>query len=138
MKKDACKMCGKRTDLELHHIIPKVNGGTDDETNLVCLCSSCHYKLHLMNRSELIKDGVEKHKYEDPMHPRHRTGSDFVLRTKLTLFHKIATEIEESGAWTGSEIIDIVMDAFDSVHSPYDLIHYLDTDKYVKRYCKAV
>ena len=42
-----CQICkAKNTKLEVHHIIFRTNGGTDDEDNLVTLCSDCHSKIH--------------------------------------------------------------------------------------------
>lgn len=42
-----CQMCGKRhTRLEVHHIIFKSQGGTDDEYNLITLCKACHDSIH--------------------------------------------------------------------------------------------
>ena len=41
-----CATCGSDTDIEQHHIIPLVAGGTDDYFNLISLCHDCHMKLH--------------------------------------------------------------------------------------------
>ncbi len=44
-----CQYCkGKKKDskLEVHHIIYRSNGGSDDEDNLVTLCHTCHSNLH--------------------------------------------------------------------------------------------
>lgn len=44
-----CQCCkGKRKDsrLEVHHIIYRCNGGSDEESNLITLCHTCHKKLH--------------------------------------------------------------------------------------------
>ena len=44
-----CQCCkGKRKDskLEVHHIIFRRNGGSDDPKNLITLCHTCHKKLH--------------------------------------------------------------------------------------------
>ena len=49
-----CQCCkGKEHDdqLEVHHIIFKSNGGTDDENNLLTVCHTCHQKIH---RGEII------------------------------------------------------------------------------------
>jgi len=46
MKQDKCSICGKTENLEHHHIIPKADGGTDDETNLLTLCSEHHAVMH--------------------------------------------------------------------------------------------
>ena len=42
-----CQICGKKhTRLEVHHIIYRSNGGTDDENNLITLCEDCHSGIH--------------------------------------------------------------------------------------------
>ena len=37
-----CAMCGETNNLEEHHMIPLVMGGTNDEENLIFLCCDCH------------------------------------------------------------------------------------------------
>ena len=47
--KHTCQYCkGKRKDskLEVHHIIFRCNGGSDEEANLITLCHTCHKDLH--------------------------------------------------------------------------------------------
>jgi len=41
-----CKGKSKDSKLEVHHIIFRRNGGSDDADNLVTLCKICHNKLH--------------------------------------------------------------------------------------------
>lgn len=42
-----CQICGaKNTRLEVHHIVYRSKGGTNDEDNLITLCESCHKKIH--------------------------------------------------------------------------------------------
>ena len=42
-----CQCCGKKNcRLEVHHIIFRSNGGTDDENNLITLCENCHKGVH--------------------------------------------------------------------------------------------
>lgn len=44
-----CQCCrGKSKDskLEVHHIIFRRNGGSDEESNLIVVCKTCHDKLH--------------------------------------------------------------------------------------------
>ena len=44
-----CQYCkGKKKDskLEVHHIIFRSNGGSDEEENLITLCHTCHSKIH--------------------------------------------------------------------------------------------
>tara|TARA_R110000744_G_C18907191_1_gene510056 strand:+ start:51 stop:446 length:396 start_codon:yes stop_codon:yes gene_type:complete len=60
-----CKICNKKTEhLELHHIIPKSRGGSDDVSNLIELCSECHGNAHDVSftndRGGLIKESIVK------------------------------------------------------------------------------
>ena len=57
-----CQHCkGKKKDskLEVHHIIFRSDGGSDDKDNLITLCSSCHYDLH-HNKIKLKLTGKKK------------------------------------------------------------------------------
>lgn len=58
-----CRICGRspileenrngtqkiRLDVEVHHIIPRIAGGTDSSKNLITLCKSCHIKTFKNN-----------------------------------------------------------------------------------------
>lgn len=39
---DKCSLCGSVDRLECHHIIPQLQGGADDPSNVVTLCHACH------------------------------------------------------------------------------------------------
>lgn len=42
-----CQICGKKhARLEVHHIIFRSQGGTNDESNLITLCEECHAGIH--------------------------------------------------------------------------------------------
>lgn len=42
-----CQQCKKKNVfLNVHHIVYRSNGGSDDESNLITLCEDCHHKLH--------------------------------------------------------------------------------------------
>jgi phage terminase large subunit GpA-like protein len=38
--------CGRRRYLEVHHVVPRERGGSNDLANLVTLCSACHRLMH--------------------------------------------------------------------------------------------
>ena len=44
-----CEECGNENYniLQVHHILERYNGGTNDESNLELLCPNCHYTKHL-------------------------------------------------------------------------------------------
>lgn len=49
--------------LEIHHIIPRKDGGEDVVGNIVALCPNCHRKMHLLNLPAdvaLLKSRVEE------------------------------------------------------------------------------
>ena len=37
-----CQSCGKRTSGQVHHIIPRSKGGSNELSNLMVLCGKCH------------------------------------------------------------------------------------------------
>ena len=40
-------ICGwKEATCDIHHIKPKKEGGTNDNSNLIVLCPNCHRKVH--------------------------------------------------------------------------------------------
>jgi len=41
----ACQRCGKSENLHVHHIIPRISGGTDEPDNLITLCQECHVPI---------------------------------------------------------------------------------------------
>lgn len=42
-----CQNCGyNRVACDIHHIIERKNGGTDDNDNLIVLCPNCHREAH--------------------------------------------------------------------------------------------
>lgn len=82
-----CQHCkGKKRDskLEVHHIIYRSNGGSDDEDNLVTLCHTCHSDLH-HGKIKLKLVGKTKGQL------RHATQMNSV-RTQLLRMHPEAIE----------------------------------------------
>ena len=47
-----CRSCFSRNSLHVHHIIFRSQQGTDETSNLITLCSSCHDGVH-----KDVKDG---------------------------------------------------------------------------------
>lgn len=44
-----CQLCHYKTEpriLEIHHILERCNGGTNDPGNLIVLCPNCHSLVH--------------------------------------------------------------------------------------------
>lgn len=50
-----CRACGKENIVpEIHHIVSKNSGGSNEEGNLVNLCFECHQKVHQYNVNRLM------------------------------------------------------------------------------------
>ena len=41
-----CALCGNHDTLQIHHVIPRGQGGSDFPENLITLCSKCHAQAH--------------------------------------------------------------------------------------------
>ena len=82
-----CQKCkGKRKDthLEVHHIIFRSQGGTDNPDNLITLCSSCHKDLH----DGKIKICKSKEQKDNLVHATQMN----VIRSQLLKTHPEAIE----------------------------------------------
>ena len=42
----ACILCEDSRVVQLHHVVPRGRGGSDEPQNLVCLCPACHRVAH--------------------------------------------------------------------------------------------
>lgn len=49
-----CKTCGKRANLECHHIVHLQDGGSNDLSNLETICRACHIALHKPDRKRVV------------------------------------------------------------------------------------
>ena len=45
-----CSRCGGVNNIESHHIVYRINGGSDDKSNLVDLCRACHDYRHTLEK----------------------------------------------------------------------------------------
>jgi 5-methylcytosine-specific restriction endonuclease McrA len=41
-----CQLCGVMSNLDVHHIEFRSQGGEDSELNLITLCAACHSQTH--------------------------------------------------------------------------------------------
>ena len=57
-----CKGASKDKKLEVHHKIPKSEGGTDDVNNLIVVCSTCHKKIH---KGKIVLKDVKVKSYRE-------------------------------------------------------------------------
>lgn len=82
--KYSCQVCGKKnTRLEVHHIIFRSRGGSDDETNLITLCEECHKGVH---KGTVVLD--KKPKKSTLKHATHMS----IIRSQLLKHYPDAIE----------------------------------------------
>ena len=59
-----CSICGwNEATCDIHHIIPKKAGGTNDDENLIYVCPNCHRICHVANKysiEELKEKSLDK------------------------------------------------------------------------------
>lgn len=58
--KTFCAFCGCRENLELHHMIPIFLGGTEENANLIWLCTNCHKDVTAYQRSHFKQFFLKK------------------------------------------------------------------------------
>jgi len=63
-----CGNCGRffriNNGLEIHHIIFKSLGGSDDIENCICLCRNCHIRAHSGELTVEYLQGIHKPKFQ--------------------------------------------------------------------------
>lgn len=133
-----CRICGKapmlsdnkdgvdrlRVEVEVHHIIPRIAGGSDSTKNLITLCKECHIKTfknnymgvptiaqRLDDRVEVLTNSKVLLKY----------GSN-CLNHQLYSFHYRDREIKLN------EPLDCKICEFPSLKRVYDIVFQNDID----------
>ena len=88
----ACRFpgCGSRTGLEVHHLVPRSAGGTDEIGNLAAVCAPHHRRLVPHGRLRLVgnpnrPDGLELVEADGRSRsPRHRARTDHPQQRRST------------------------------------------------------
>ena len=103
-KHNKCAKCGRTIGLEVHHITPVIQGGTDSIENLEVLCDICHREVHYKTRSELTKAGIKKAKKKitEPLISR----LDFYIKLDELLYYLS----EEGENISVADVLDIIDD----------------------------
>lgn len=60
-----CVNCGSNEHIHYHHIVPLINGGTNNLENIVPLCEDCHGAAHERSSYKLLRAGKEKAKAKE-------------------------------------------------------------------------
>ena len=98
---DFCAVCGTTEDLHHHHFTPRVEGGIDDETNIITLCYEHHCEIHgkpyrnRINHAQLTRIGLQKAKERGV-----KLGNP-----KLAKFNKIRKNKARKYAWEHKDFL---------------------------------
>jgi hypothetical protein len=65
-----CCVCGKLHGIQVHHIVPKEKGGSDDIDNAITLCPNCHDEVHQLYIGGMV---TRTYTYEELKLHRKRT-----------------------------------------------------------------
>lgn len=61
-----CQLCGAtKCQIQVHHILPRTNGGSDKPSNLISLCGNCHGKVHVNHNDNPLFRKLQKMKISD-------------------------------------------------------------------------
>lgn len=57
-----CALCDSESGIQIHHIIPRGQGGSSSQDNLITLCSYCHAQVHgiIMYDQQITPDDMEQ------------------------------------------------------------------------------
>jgi hypothetical protein len=144
-----CFECGATKDIQEHHVVPRLRGGT----KTVPLCYSCHCKAHGrdskgLEHSRLVSEGIKKHFKEKPeMKSKWGAGSrpEAVKIARAGLVKKADQFALKVGrlAWerrnSGSTLLDIANDYMAmGIHTARGGLHWTPTavKNLVERYEK--
>lgn len=70
---EPCANCGKESKC-LHHIVPLIKGGTNNESNIVQLCVECHGIIHDKDLVKMHKAAIEGKKRAKANNPNFKEG----------------------------------------------------------------
>ncbi len=96
-----CERCHTSKSTCVHHILPVVMGGKEQEDNYMSLCDTCHSIIHReteYSRSFLTKEGIQK---------AGQKPIEKVLIDKIDLLQRIHDEEPT----TAHEVIDIILES---------------------------
>lgn len=61
-----CRICSRDNNLHIHHIIPRIQGGSHKSENLITLCASCHGSVETRDIASATKKCIKNFMKEVP------------------------------------------------------------------------
>lgn len=95
-----CINCSSTKDLEIHHIVPISKSGTNEISNLVSVCSDCHYYIHGKTPARKTENQAT-FKRELRWIPSHQDIREFINSISHPAEKAIAMTIVKTGIGVG-------------------------------------
>ncbi|WP_158306594.1 HNH endonuclease [Halalkalicoccus jeotgali] len=100
-----CVNCGSSEELEVHHVVPINDFGTNKKSNLATLCSRCHYSAHSKESAGDKKDRPKNVRWT----PSRVDMSNFINSVQHPLKKAIASTVVKTGIGVG-ELCNLTVD----------------------------
>lgn len=102
-----CQICSKSTNLHIHHIIKRANGGNHNPNNLITLCDSCHRYIETADE-ELATKGCYKNalKYYKLNEKEKTITFEEIQKELLNIYVKCKNDEREEALYKISVLLD--------------------------------
>ncbi len=90
--------CNHTKFLEIHHIVPRSAGGSNDPSNLRCQCSACHRLIHTYGSGNMVKEPTEVYCWNNLAIRNSKCNSrllNSMSSTRLEQFTKLQPEVDQ-------------------------------------------
>lgn len=109
-----CKVCGRRTDLHIHHKTKRIDGGDHSPSNLVTLCASCHRYVETFDIDRATKgcykNALKYYKFEEK---EQVITFDEIRKELLDIYHKCKSDEKTEALYK----ISILLDKLEAVYA---------------------
>ena len=102
-----CKVCGRNTNLHIHHKTKRIDGGDHSPSNLVTLCASCHRYVETFDVDRATK-GCYKNALKYYNFEEKEQGITFgeIRRELLDIYHKCKNDEKTEVLYKISVLLD--------------------------------
>ncbi|MBN2378922.1 HNH endonuclease [candidate division WOR-3 bacterium] len=137
-----CCICGKLHDVQVHHIIPKGEDGSDDIDNAITLCPNCHDEVHSYAPGRTTRkysaNDLKLHRQETI--ERAKAARELYPQLRQMSFPVEMMRDQEWVATFGLDICEVFEKDMLPPNAPRDYLYLCDwlTDDLMKRLSRAV
>lgn len=135
--RESCYFCESEGPIETHHINPRRYGGSDEDHNLVDLCSNCHNKLEALYNDKTIEKIKNSSNSCSDKNDQSQTGttspqvdpSEQILLKEFPLDRYSGDTHPYHAATIHEDCWTAIVDVFDNGVNEYGIHEYEDPKK---------